>query len=134
MTVDNSPWARAQLRFLPLIHELRALDPTLRLDVDTTGGNVHCLFIRASSDTLARPFRLSPPDRCIVISDEWDDTEGSGAALVGLYLDWDAESDGDDLMYLSTTIQTRLHHGNEKRLVDWLAPLIAGWLVHPYTP
>lgn len=112
-------------RFIPLMRAIEQHPGTLpvRLDVENTGGGIMCLFIR-----LPESERLFRNDRCLVISDEWDEPDPTAQnwARVSLYRDWTDPEDVADTRRYESFI--RQEHDNEPAIADWLMPLINGWL------
>lgn len=121
--------ARALLEFAPLMQALRTAlpdDQDYVLDVENTGGHIYCLFIRHQNDN------RSPHDRCVVLSENgWNEPDPTAwaQAQAGLYRDW-SDPDDVDRIYEGPAIRFNAEHVD--RVVDWLLPLIRGWLEVPH--
>ena len=105
-------------RLITLLRD--ALGSRYTLDVEHTGGGVWLLFIRNPGD----------PDtagRCAVIDDaglDEPDPSAPSRMSIGLYADWD--DDGDEGLLYENPKGERFD--SDQRVVDWLRPVILGWL------
>lgn len=130
MTIHVHPEQRAWDEFKPLMDAIRERLPEREdytLAVENTGGHIYCMFVRHQNDNRA------PVDRCVVFSElgfNEPDPTASSRATVGLYRDWNDDSE-DWLLYEEASGAFRYDADHVDRIAAWAVPLIRGWLEVP---